>query len=75
MKPTTSPERTTAPSDLLETQRLTIGDLVVFTRKAADPKASTNVRIALANMRQNRHQRALQIRKSFRLLPGGKPSA
>jgi hypothetical protein len=57
----------------MEAQRLTIGDLVVFQRQARG--GNTSAQITLANMRQNRHQRAIQIRSSFRLVQGGKPSA
>lgn len=70
MTPKTSREKTTSPSELMEAQRLTIGDLVVFKRRASEGNVSAQ--ITLANMRQNRNQRALQIRSSFRLVQGGK---
>lgn len=70
MTPKTSREKTTSPSELMEAQRLTIGDLVMSKRLAA--KGHVNAQMALANMRQNRHQWALKIRSSFRLMQGGK---
>ncbi|ESX98696.1 hypothetical protein X747_14580 [Mesorhizobium sp. LNJC384A00] len=57
----------------MEAQRLTIGDLVVFQRRAR--RGVVSAQMALANMRQNRDRRAVQIRSSFKLIEGGKPSA
>ncbi|WP_156936490.1 MULTISPECIES: hypothetical protein [unclassified Mesorhizobium] len=73
MTPKISPEKTTSPSELMEAQRLTIGDLVVFQRRAR--RGVVSAQMALANMRQNRDRRAVQIRSSFKLIEGGKPSA
>ncbi len=73
MKPVTSPGTTKPLSELMEAQRLTIGDLVVFQRRAR--RGVVAAQQALANMRQNRHNRAVQIRSTFRLIEGGKPSA
>jgi hypothetical protein len=63
--------KTTPPSELLELQRLTLGDLATFTRKARE-RGNTAAKITLANMRQARHKRALSLRATFRVLDGGK---